>query len=116
MGIINVNSIRCYSNHGCLPEEAKIGGEYVVDVRIETDFSKASRTDELHDTVDYCVVHDTVKTEMAIRSKLIEHVAQRILEGLRKHYPTVISFEVKVTKIAPPMNGDVQSVDVIVKG
>lgn len=116
MGIILVNGIRCYSYHGCLPEEGKIGGEYVVDVTIDVDFSKAAQNDELHDTVDYCVVYDTVKTEMAIRSKLIEHVAQRIVVALRKSYPAVKTFTVKVTKINPPMNGVVDSVAVVIEG
>ena len=113
MGTILVNGIRCYSYHGCLPEEGKIGGEYVVDIRIDTDLSKAAATDDLIDTVDYCVVHDRVKAEMAVRSKLIEHVALRIINSLRQAYPAVQAFEVKVTKIAPPMNGDVQEVAVI---
>ena len=116
MGTICVNGIRVYAFHGCLPEEGKIGGEYIVDVTIDADFSKAAQNDELSDTVDYCVVHDAVKAEMAIRSKLIEHVAQRILLALRKAYPAVKTFTVKVTKINPPMNGAVDSVAVIVEG
>lgn len=116
MGIITVNGIRCYAFHGCLPEEEKIGGEYRVDVKIDTDFSKAVLSDELKDAVDYCVVYDTVKAEMAIRSKLIEHVAQRIVNALRKAYPSVKLFSVNVTKINPPMNGVIDSVSVIVEG
>lgn len=112
MGIINVNGIRVYAYHGCLPEEAKIGGEYIVDVKVDTDFSSAEKTDELHDTVDYCVIFDSVKAEMAIRSKLIEHVARRIGTNLRMHYPRVNSFMVRVTKINPPMNGAVDNVSV----
>jgi dihydroneopterin aldolase len=112
MGVINVNGIRVYAYHGCLPEEAKIGGEYVVDVRVETDFSSAEKSDELTDTIDYCVIHDSVKAEMAIRSKLIEHVARRIGTSLRKHYPKAGSFMVRVTKINPPMNGAVDNVSV----
>lgn len=116
MGVIHVNGIRVYAFHGCLPEEAKIGGEYVVDVRIDVDFSKAAETDELEDTVDYCVVHDVVKAEMAVRSKLIEHAGQRIVTALRKHYPAVKTFSVMVTKIVPPLNGVVDSVAVTVEG
>lgn len=116
MGIITVNGIRCYSFHGCLPEEGKIGCEYVVDVTIDTDFSKASHSDELNDTVDYCVVYDSVKAEMAIPSKLIERAAQRIVNALRTAYPEVKTFTVKITKINPPMNGVVDSVSVIVEG
>ena len=116
MGTICVNGIRAYAYHGCLPEEGKTGGEYVVDITIETDFLKAAMNDQLEDTVDYVVVYDIVKAEMAIRSKLIEHVAQRILLSLRKAYPVVQTFTVKVTKINPPMNGVVDNVAVIVEG
>jgi dihydroneopterin aldolase len=116
MGRITVNKIRVYAHHGCLPEEAIIGGEYIVNVSIDTDFSKASMTDELHDTVDYCVVFECVKKEMAIRSKLIEHVAQRIVNALRSVYPQVKTFSVEVVKLVPPMNGAVDNVSVIVEG
>lgn len=112
MGIINVNGIRVYAYHGCLPEEGIIGCEYVVDVKVDTDFSHAEETDELRDTVDYCTIHDSVRAEMAIRSKLIEHVARRIGNNLRRHYPDVNAFMVRVTKINPPMNGAIDNVSV----
>jgi dihydroneopterin aldolase len=116
MSKISVNGIRLYAYHGCLPEEEIIGGEYVVDIIIDTDFSKASQSDELIDTVDYCVVYECVKTEMAIRSKLIEHVAQRILVALRKKYASVKTFSVTVIKINPPLNGAVDNVSVTIEG
>ncbi|HEU4718679.1 MAG TPA: dihydroneopterin aldolase [Bacteroidia bacterium] len=116
MGIINVNGIRVYAYHGCLPEETKIGGEYVVDVSIETDFSKAAESDDLSETVDYCTVNEIVRTEMTLPSKLIEHVAKRIADHLRKKFPAVKLFRVTVTKINPPMNGAVDSVSVVVEG
>lgn len=116
MGIINVNGIRVYAYHGCLPEEGIIGGEYIVDVSITGKFEAAEVSDELVDTVDYCIVFETVKREMAIRSKLIENVAKRIVNGLRNDYPTVDKFEVKVTKINPPMNGDVREVSYEISG
>jgi dihydroneopterin aldolase len=116
MGKIEVNGIRIRAYHGCLPEEAIIGGEYIVDVLIDADFSKASLSDELIDTIDYCAVYEIVKSEMKVRSKLIEHVAQRILTSLRNKYPDAKSFSVKVTKLVPPMNGAVDSVSVAVEG
>ncbi len=116
MGKIEVSGIRVRAFHGCLPEEAIIGGEYIVDVLIDSDFSKASQTDELIDTIDYCVVFQIVKAEMAIRSKLIEHVAQRIVSSLRNKYPNAKSFSVKVIKLVPPINGAVDAVAVIIEG
>lgn len=101
-----------YAYHGCLEEEASIGQEYCVDVYMETDFTEAAKTDELEKTIDYCEVFEIVKKEMAVRSKLIEHVARRIKETLLKEISRLDNVSVKVTKFNPPMNGNVQRVSV----
>ena len=80
---IEINGIKLYAFHGCLPEEEKIGGNYVVDVMLNTDFSSAAISDNLNETVDYVDVNRIVGEEMAIRSKLIEHVGQRIIKRLK---------------------------------
>ncbi|MGL4596917.1 MAG: dihydroneopterin aldolase [Bacteroidia bacterium] len=116
MGIIRVEGIRLYAFHGCLEEESRIGGEYTVDVTLDSDFKKAAISDELIDTVDYCAVFEVVKAEMAIRAKLIEHVCQRIVDRLRKNHPQTKSILVRVTKHVPPMNGPVQQVSVEIVG
>ena len=113
--IIHLNSIRFYAYHGCLPEETKIGGNYSVDVTIETAFSEAAKTDNLNLTVDYCDVFEIVKKEMAIPSKLIEHVGRRIALSLLNSIPRIDAVKVCVTKIAPPMNGDVESVSITIE-
>lgn len=112
MGIIRVEGIRLYAFHGCLPEEAKIGSEYIVDVVIETDFSEAAKNDDLSKTIDYLTVFGIVKEQMAIRSKLIEHVAKRISDKLKSTLPAIQKLEVTVTKINPPVNGAVGSTSV----
>ena len=114
MGAILVNKIKLYAFHGCLEEEAKIGGEYIVDIKIETDFTRAEIDDELNHTVDYCEVYNIVKFEMAIRSKLIEHVARRIADQVFIISDKIEEVEVKVTKENPPVNGNVGSVSAIV--
>ena len=113
MGSINVTGIKLYAYHGCLDEEAIIGCWYVVDVRIETDFSQAQRSDDLANTVDYVSVFQIVKMQMQIRSRLIEHVAGRIADLLIKQIPAIEKADVTVRKINPPMNGDVQEVSVM---
>ena len=115
MNIININNIKLYAYHGCLEEEAKIGSNYIVDVSIETDFSEAAKTDDLSKTIDYVEVYEIVKKEMAIRSKLIEHVAKRIQDHLFSKFKTASKIKVQVTKINPPMNGDVGIVSVVVE-
>lgn len=110
---ILVQGINIYAYHGCLKEEGLIGGKYTVDVCIEADLNKAERSDRLEHTVDYVTIHEIVKKEMAIRSKLIEHVAKRILTKLEKKFPDATSIEVKLTKLNPPIPGDVDQVSVI---
>jgi dihydroneopterin aldolase len=96
-----------------MPEEALIGGDYVVNILLYGDFSKAAATDNLEDTVDYVDVFKIVKKEMGIRSKLIEHVAKRIAEHLKNSFPSVTSLSVEVIKKNPPMGGEVDEVSVI---
>lgn len=115
MGIIRVNNIRLYTNHGCLEEEAKIGSEYRVDVEVKADLTKSAITDELVDTVDYVHLNYIVKEEMAIRSKLLEHVAQRILDRIFKEIQLVDEAEVSVAKINPPIGGNVEEVVIVLK-
>ena len=111
---ILVEGIKVYAYHGCLAEEGKIGTNYIVDVTMETDFTEAAKTDNLSKTIDYVVVYNVVKTQMAIRSKLIEQVGQRIVDELKKQFATLKKVEVKVTKLNPPMNGDVERVSIVI--
>ncbi len=113
---IHVRGIRCYAFHGCLEEEALIGGNYLVDVSVETDFSKAAKSDELGDTVDYCGIQRIVEDEMAIRSKLIEHVGQRIFIRIHSELKGIQSLRIEIHKISPPIDGDTQAVSIVIEG
>lgn len=105
-----------YAYHGCLVEESQIGSDYIVDLEVEADLSKAAKTDELVDTVDYVQLQSIVSREMAIRSKLLEHVAQRIIDSVLSEIKMVHKVSVSVAKMNPPIGGDVAEVCVIMKG
>ena len=105
---IAVEGIKLYGYHGCLDEEGLIGGNYIVDVYLQTDFTEAAKTDHLHQTIDYCAVYEIVKKEMAIRSKLIEQVVMRIHQGILTELKGVSHARIRVTKLSPPMNGPVE--------
>ena len=107
MHTISVEGIQVYAYHGCLPEEGIIGGNYLVDVHMTTDFTEAAANDDLEKTIDYVEVYQIVKEEMAIRSKLIEQVGQRILDKINDKFKTLISCKIKIIKLNPPMNGNV---------
>lgn len=111
---IKVNNIRVYAHHGCLPEETKIGGHYRVNVVLTCDFSEAAQTDDLSKTIDYVWVNKVVEEEMAIPSKLIEHVGQRIVSRLTEDH-RIINISVEIIKLSPPIDGDVESVAIIIE-
>jgi dihydroneopterin aldolase len=112
MGTIKLQNIRTFSFHGCLDEEARIGSDYRVDLEIKTDLRKSSISDDLKDTVDYVLLNKIVVEEMAIRSKLLEHVAQRIVTRIFKEIPAVSRIVLAVSKLNPPIGGDVEAVTI----
>lgn len=116
MGVIDVIGIKVFAYHGCLEEESIIGGNYVIDVRVEGDLGEAERTDDLEVTVDYGAVAAIVQQEMAIRSRLIEHVAARILARLKKTWRPEFRWRVRVVKQRPPIQGDVDQAVYTVEG
>ncbi|NUY80111.1 dihydroneopterin aldolase [Flavobacterium sp. MAH-1] len=115
MGIIKLKNIRTFSYHGCLPEETKIGSEYTVDLEIKTDLRKAAESDHLKDTVDYVLLNRIVVEEMHIASKLLEHVAHRIIVRVFGEIPEVSRILISVSKINPPIGGDVEAVTIVME-
>ena len=105
---LTIEGIECYAFHGCLNEETKIGGNFRVDVVFEMDFSKAIEKDDLSETIDYVLIHKIVREQMAIPSKLIEHVCGRISKILQGQISGAGTVSVTVTKFNPPVNGQVQ--------
>jgi len=89
-----------------------IGTNFSVNVEVEADLSVSAKTDDLSETIDYVTVSKIVQDEMALRSKLIEHVGQRILDRLMREFPSVQRSKVLVVKHNAPIQGDVKRVSV----
>jgi dihydroneopterin aldolase len=115
MGCIRLKNIKIYAFHGCLVEEGKIGSDYLVNLSVKADLKKASVSDELADTVDYVLLQKIVREEMAVPSKLLEHVSKRIMESVLQRVKTVNKVKVTVAKRNPPIGGDVAEVSVTMK-
>ncbi len=115
MGIVRVEGIQLRAYHGCMEEEATVGSNYIVDVVVDADFTEAAKTDDLSKTVDYVDIYNIVKKEMDIRSKLIEHVAQRIADSIKKNISRVLSVSVTVKKLNPPIGGFVEKTSVTIQ-
>lgn len=106
---ILLKEIRCYAYHGVAPQENLIGNEYIIDLKLKVDINKAAQTDEVTDTVNYAEVHQVIMAEMAVPSKLLEHVGGRIIEKLFQQFPALEEIELHLSKRNPPMGADVES-------
>ncbi|AOR26344.1 dihydroneopterin aldolase [Formosa sp. Hel3_A1_48] len=115
MGIIKVENIRVYAHHGCLKEETVIGSNYRVDVAVSANLDKSSKTDDLKDTVDYVTLNSIVVDEMGVPCKLLETVAQRIIARFLNECAEVDWASVSVSKLNPPIGGDVEKVTVMLE-
>jgi dihydroneopterin aldolase len=115
MGEIKLEDIRVYAHHGCLPEETIIGSDYLVQLHIGVDLSLSAMSDRLEDTADYVLLHQIVVQEMKVPSKLLEHVALRINNSILEKLRSVQWTEVTVSKLNPPIGGDVNRVSVVLK-
>ena len=102
---IFLNDIRLRAYHGVLPQERQVGGDFLVSVSAVTNHEQATVSDELADTVNYALVADVVRQEMAIPSRLLEHVCGRICRRLLSDFPMLDSVTVRLTKLAPPITG-----------
>ncbi len=83
-----------------------------MDLEVKTDLRKSCISDDLTDTVDYVLLNQIVVEEMAIRSDLLEHVAYRIIIRIFAEAPSVSRIKIGVSKINPPIGGDVEAVTI----
>ncbi len=113
MGEILLENMRFYAYHGVYAEEQQIGNDFTVDLRIELSFGESVSTDRLADRLNYEAVYVLVKKQMMIPSKLLEHVAERILNGLLIAFPPIQVAEIHLSKLHPPLGGEVEKVTVV---
>lgn len=103
---IYLRNVRFRAFHGVLPQEGIVGNDYLVNLVLDYDFSSAMQTDELQGTLNYAEVYQKVREEMAVSSKLLEHVAGRIAHRLFSDFPEIQKLQLSITKVNPPMGAD----------
>ena len=103
-----------YAHHGVFHQETTVGNVYILNLKIRLDLEAASLSDKLEDTISYADVYEIVKKEMLIPSRLLEHVAGRIVRRLKQQYPQIEKLEVKLSKRNPPIGAQLDCASVII--
>lgn len=104
--IIFIDRLRLYAFHGVMPQERRVGGWFVVTLRVHYDISQAFTSDDVAHTVNYAQLCQIVESEMSKPSNLLEHVAGRVADAVFGQFPEVSELELSITKENPPMGAN----------
>ncbi len=111
MGIIALEGLSFFAHHGYYPQERETGNRFKVDVYLQTDFNEAALTDDLEGTINYEGVYKLVKQVMeGSKQYLLERLAQRIIDASAENYPHMKWMRVRISKLNPPIAGDIERV------
>ena len=102
---VALKDVKCYAFHGFYPEEQLIGNHFLVNA--EVSFTPSNETENLQKTVNYEVLNAIVLDEMKNTQKLLETLVRNIMDKILNAYPFLLSAEVRVKKMHPPMLGEV---------
>lgn len=103
---ISLTDLHFHAYHGVLEQERMVGNDYIVDLRLEVDLSKAMATDNLSDTINYAEVYNRVKEEMQKPHQLLEKVVDAIGQCIFENFKGVVAIDIKLTKLNPPFGAD----------
>lgn len=102
---IILSGMEFYAHHGCFEEEKIVGTRFKVDVVLHCDVTEAAIHDDLTKTVNYQEVHGVVKQVMQKPANILEHLAYKIIQDIRRCFPIVTHCEATVYKLNPSIGG-----------
>jgi dihydroneopterin aldolase len=113
--IIALHGVEFFAWHGFYPEEQKTGNNFVVDIEVEFTPGDNIYADELNNTVDYELLYDIICDEMKLTKKLIDTVAQAIMDRVKNKYTFVDSIELTIKKLNPLVGAKTKYSSVTIK-
>lgn len=113
--LITLKGIQGFGYHGVFDHEATNGQDFLVDLEINLDLSRASVTDNLEDTIDYGLLTDVVVEEITgERVQLIERLAGRIADRIKEGHPEIEHIAVTVHKPNAPISAKTSDISVTI--
>lgn len=93
-----------YGYHGVYAEEAKLGQRFFIDIELGVDLTQPAATDRLSTGISYADIYDVVKAGFeGKRMKLLEAVAQNIVDGIFETFQTVTWVIIRLRKPEAPI-------------
>ncbi len=99
--IVALHGAEFFAYHGFYPEEQKLGNCFIVDIEVGFAPIGDINEDELKNTVNYEQLYDIACEEMKHTKKLIETVAQAIINEIKEQYDFAETIQVSIKKLTP---------------
>ena len=114
--LITIKGIKGFGFHGVFDFEKRDGQDFFVDIEVELDLTKASKSDLLEDTIDYGIFTSIVIEQITgAPVNLIEHLAGNIAQLIKDSSPSIISVAVTVHKPQAPVSEEVSDIAVTIR-
>jgi dihydroneopterin aldolase len=105
-GKIHLQNMVFYGYHGNLAEENVLGQRFLIDVVLTLDVTEAAQSDRLDATVDYQRVYNICRQIVEKeRMRLLEALANRLIDAVLEACPRVSRMDVVVKKPSAPLGG-----------
>lgn len=111
-GIIEIEDMEFFAYHGCFEAEQVAGNKFIVNACLHYDCALAAQSDQIGDALSYQTAYEVIAREMQVRSHLLEHVGQRILDALYAAFPQLQYARIKISKMNPPLGGQIKCTSV----
>jgi len=98
-----------FAYHGFYPEEQVLGTRFIVDIEVIFANQNIFDDDKISNTVNYEELYVIAKTEMLHTRKLIETVAQGIIDSIIATNPFIKIASVTIKKANPALGGPVKN-------
>lgn len=116
MGKLELKEMVFFAHHGCFEQERIIGNRFIVDFEADLDVVIPSASDDINDAVNYQTIYNLIKEQMEIPSNLLEHIAARIIKRIKETFPEIDSMSISISKINPPLGGEVGASKITLRG
>lgn len=104
MDEIRIKGLKIFAHHGVYEEEKEQGQQFIVNAVLYTDMSRAGKSDEISDAIDYgavCKLIDSFVRESCFH--LLEALAHYLAEELLFQFPAIQKIDLEIEKPNAPI-------------
>ncbi len=113
---IKINKMKFRAHIGVLPEEKILGQNLEIDVIVETNFDFSGQ-DELEETLSYVDFYEKISEIINhSRADLLEKLAFEIIKKIKAQNEKIAAVEIHLRKLAVPIEGIFDSVEIEMRG